>query len=83
MASVVRRAISLPREQDRQVQALAKSRHAPYSAVIRSALEVFLKMGKRQQIEEVYARYYSNKRQTEETLGIAREYLGLSEKVWP
>lgn len=83
MSKVVKRAISLPKEQDEKIKYLAKTGRKPYSAVVKEAVAVYLAVSKEKQMEEEYARYYADEKNVAEQLEIVEDFQKLAIQVWP
>lgn len=81
MATAVKRAISLPREQDKELRKIAQKRHAPYSTLVQAAIQFFLQMEEREQLVQAYERYYANRKNAERTREAVRDMRNLSQRV--
>ena len=73
MPHCVKRAISLPREQDERLQSLAKRRKAPYSRLIQHAIDLFLRREEMDRIASSYKRYYASAGNAARERGAARD----------
>jgi len=58
MAHSVKRAVSLRREQDEQLQRLAERRKTPYSRLVQEAIDLLLRSEEQSRIAQAYKRYY-------------------------
>jgi hypothetical protein len=77
MARSVKRAISLRKEQDEQLQSLAEKRRTPYSRLVQDAIGLFLRMEEQNRIRQSYRRYYEDKRNADRERGAARDFCRL------
>lgn len=83
MNTVVKRAISLPKDQDEKIKKIAKSRKAPYSAVVRAAIDLFLKQSTEKAMEEAYQNFYSDAEEVRKEDLLVKELSGIAYKAWP
>lgn len=79
----IKRSISLPKDQDARIQAIARRRRAPYSSVVQAALRVLLELDDRGELERAYREYYSEPEHAAKVSDIVAEYRALAQKAWP
>ena len=80
--SVVKRAISLPKDLDARLVELLKGSERTYSGLVCEALGVYLRERDRMQLEKAYARYY-RKGLSKEHRGLIEDFARLSAQAWP
>jgi len=61
MKASVKRAISIRKEQDERLQALARRRRAPYSRLVQEAVELYLRAEEHSRIAQAYKRYFADR----------------------
>lgn len=74
MPGSVKRAISLPKEQDQKLTEISRALGAPFSTLVQTAIRDFLQKEELNRWEAAYRDYYSSRSNAEETLGIARDF---------
>lgn len=80
---VVKRAISLPKSLDKKLLALIAGGGRTYSGTIREAVELYLESLESRDVEDAYARYYSQQEPVRQDRALAREVSDLPWRHWP
>ena len=76
-------AITLPKEDIRQLKKVEAARKVPFSAVVREAVETWLRIQQEEELREKYRRYYSNPRVKSQEQALTRQTASASARVWP
>lgn len=81
--SAVKRAISLPKELDAKIRALSEGLKRSYSGLVCEAVGMYLADRERMELDEAYARYYSDPKNVKRDKELAKEMERLSAECWP
>lgn len=73
----MKRAVSLKKEQDEELQKLSRSEKVSYSALLQAAIDRYLKDKSMMAMEEAYAKYYGSRTEKQK-----REDDELAEWTW-
>ena len=76
-------AVTLPKEDVRRLRQVKTVQHVPFSAVVREAVETWLKMQENEELRERYRRYYSSSQTREQERALARQMTRVSVRHWP
>ena len=83
MAGSVKRAISLPQEQDSKLLEIARKRGTGYSALVQAAIRLFLRVQEERELADAYKRFYSDAANHKRTSEAVADLQALSSDVWP
>jgi Arc/MetJ-type ribon-helix-helix transcriptional regulator len=75
--------VTLPKEDVRRLREVEADRHVPFSAVIREAVETWLKIQEEKELRERYRRYYSDRKVRTQESTLARHMARGSASHWP
>lgn len=76
-------AVTLPRDDVRRLRRLEAARHVPFSAVVREAVETWLKIQADNELRERYRRYYSHQEVKRQEEALTRQMVRGSVRHWP
>lgn len=76
-------AVTLPKEDVRRLRQAKTAQHVPFSAVVREAVETWLKIQENEELRERYRRYYSNPQVRAQEHALTRQMARASARHWP
>ena len=76
-------AVSLPKEDVRRLRVVEAARGVPFSAVVREAVETWLKIQEEQDLRERYRRYYAAHTVRAQAQALAHQMARGSARQWP
>jgi hypothetical protein len=79
----VKRAVSLPKELDSYLSAMARESGRSYSGLVAEAIGVFRGSLERSRMAQAYAEYYADKGRVKSDAASAREMANASAAGWP
>ena len=79
---VVKRAVSLPRDLDTQIEQFSRASHQAYSTIVRLALGSFVEKLEELEVERAYRAYYNDATKAADTK-LAGELFAVSKRSWP
>jgi len=82
MRTTIKRAVSLKKEQDKELKKLCRSEKVSYSAILQKAIDGYLKNKEMMAMEEAYAKYYGNPENIEKDREVMQDIQGMSKVVW-
>lgn len=82
MGNAVKRAVSLPQEQDEKIRKLSSSIGVSYSKILQKAVEAYLKRRDFVAMEEEYAKYYGNPKNIKKEKDLTEEMWDFAQDVW-
>lgn len=76
-------AVTLPKEDVRQLQQVEAARGVAFSAVVRGTVETWLRIQREQELRDKYRRYYAAPRVRAQAQTLARQMARASAHRWP